>query len=146
MVSGGSLESWSVTCPARIVTDTVSSLEKSVSGSSVKVVGPPATVAVCGPLEPPEIENHEPVTSTGSENVIETLEPTATFVAPLAGTVELTCGAESPPQGTGVVAVFSGFTDPAAKSALLASVSVHPPPPRDTDVVLDGAGAGPAPS
>src|SRR5437763_10649734 len=96
MLSGGSVASWSVTFAAKIVTVHVSAPAKSASGSSVKVVGPPLTVAVWPPLEPQEIENQLPATFTGSLNVIVTLLFSATSPAPLAGLVLVTVGAWSP--------------------------------------------------
>jgi hypothetical protein len=96
IVSGGSSASVSVTCPARIVTEQDSAGAKSASGSIVKVVGPPLAVAVWSPLSAHEIENQAPATETGSLNVTERSEPTATPVAPAAGEVASTCGAASP--------------------------------------------------
>src|SRR5207302_3810898 len=93
--SGGSLVSWSVTSAATIVTVQVSPPAKSVAGSSVNVVGPPLTVAVCGPLVPHEIVYQPSATSTGSLNVIATFEPDATPVAAFAGVVAVTAGAWS---------------------------------------------------
>ncbi len=49
-------------------------------------------------------------------------------------------------QGLSGVAVLRGFGAVAVKSAVLLSVSVQPPAPRTTEVVLLGAGVGPAPS
>src|SRR6188508_3117619 len=95
MLSGGSLESWSVTCAAMTVTVQVSSWLKSESGFKVKVVGPPETVAECAPLAPQLIVNQVPVTLTGSENVSVMSLPTGTPVAESAGDVTEICGAAS---------------------------------------------------
>jgi hypothetical protein len=95
--SGGSFVSWSETCAATIVTVQLSPAAKSESGSSVKVVGPPPTAAVWGPLVAHEIEYHEPVTSTGSLNVTETLAAVATSVASIPGERAVTDGAASAP-------------------------------------------------
>jgi hypothetical protein len=71
---------------------------------------------------------------------------TDTLTALPAGVVLLTLGAVSlPPQGAAAVAVLRGAGVPVAKSALLLSVSVHPPERRISAVVLFNAGAG-APS
>src|ERR687885_2665937 len=96
MLSGGSVASWSVTFAAKTVTVQVSEPTKSLSGSSVNVVGPPLAVAVWLPLEPHEIENQLPVTFTGSLNVIVTLLARATLPAPSAGLVLVTAGALVP--------------------------------------------------
>src|SRR5918912_63327 len=98
MLSGGSCVSWSVTFAAKTVTVHVSAFAKFVSGSSVKVVGPPLTVAAWLPLEPQEIEYQPSVTFTGSLKVIETFASSATSVALFAGVVLATDGAVSPPQ------------------------------------------------
>src|SRR5919206_2768685 len=108
MLSGGSVASWSVTFAAKTVTVQVSEPAKSLSGSSVKAVGPPLTVAVWPPLELQEIEYQLPVTFTGSLNVIVTLLFNATSPAPLAGLVLETVGAWSP--------VLRGFGAPTVKS------------------------------
>src|SRR5512139_1778803 len=68
---------------------------KSASGSSVNVVGPPPTTAVCAPLVPQEIPNQEPLTSTASLKVTSMFAAAATLVAPLAGVVPVTIGAAS---------------------------------------------------
>ena len=65
----------------------VSSLAKSVSGSSVKLVGPPLDGAVCAPLVAQEIVNQGPVTFTGSLKPIVMSESSATPIAPFAGPV-----------------------------------------------------------
>src|SRR4051812_2708933 len=145
MLSGGSTVSWSVTSAATTVTVQVSPWEKSELGSSVKVVGPPETVAVCAPLALQEIEYHEPVTLTGSLNVIETLEPTSTPEAPLGGTVEATLGATSAAHDVVGEPVLRGVGAPAAKSEPLSSVSVQPAFLRSTAVVLLGAVVGALP-
>src|SRR5919199_5877368 len=95
MLSGGSFVSWSVTFAAKTVTVQVSPWTKSLVGSSVKVVGPPLTVALWPSLVPHEIEYQLPATSTGSLNVIEMFALTETSVAPLAGVVLATDGAVS---------------------------------------------------
>src|SRR5205814_578467 len=48
--------------------------------------------------------------------------------------------------GFAAVALLRGLGAPVAKSVELLSVSVQPPEPRSTAVVLLGAGVGPAPS
>src|SRR5687767_4928053 len=82
MLSGGSSASWSLTWLATTVTVHVSFDPKSVLTSSVNVVGPPETTAACVPVVVHATENHGSVTSTGSENVIETSRFRATFTAP----------------------------------------------------------------
>src|ERR687885_1532771 len=128
MLSGGSVASWSVTFAAKTVTVQVSEPTKSVSGSSVNVVGPPVAVAVWPPLDVQEIENQLPVTFTGSLNVIVMLLFRATLPAPSVGLVLETVGAWSP--------VLRGFGVPTLKSALLLSVSTVPPPFRSAAAVL----------
>jgi hypothetical protein len=95
MVSGGSSASLSETCVPTTVTVHVSSWTKSAVGFSVKITGPPLAAAVWAPLVVHEIENHEPLTVTGSLNVTVTSASTATPVAPAAGVVDETCGAAS---------------------------------------------------
>src|ERR687884_2332244 len=129
MLSGGSIMSWSVTFAAKTVTVQVSEPTKSLSGSSVNVVGPPLTAAVWPSLELHEIENQLPVTFTGSLKVIVTLLDRATSPAPLDGLVLETVGAASP--------VLRGLGAPALKSVLLLSVSTLPPPFRSAAVVLE---------
>src|SRR5438128_8237511 len=146
MVSGGSLVSWSDTFAAKTVTVQVSPWTKSVSGSRVKVVGPPLTAAVCPSLVPHEIEYQLPVTSTGSVNVIEMFASTATSVAPFAGDVLATAGAESLPQIWVGVSIVRGAGAPATKSAELLSVSWQPPLLRKSAVVFEIVGAAAAPS
>src|SRR4051794_30178422 len=99
MLFGGSFASWSETCAATIVTVHVSSWAKSVSGSSVKVDGPPLTAAVWVPLVVHEMSYHPSDTSTGSEKVTLMLSPTRTPVAPSSGEVALTAGGESTSKG-----------------------------------------------
>src|SRR5919202_6073610 len=120
MLSGGSVASWSVTFAAKTVTVHVSEPVKSLSGSSVNVVGPPLAVAVWPPLEVHEIENQLPVTFTGSVNVIVRLLFSATLPAPSAGLVLVTAGARAP----GV----RGVGAPAGEAGLFFSVSTGPPP------------------
>src|SRR5919204_1644960 len=134
MLSGGSLMSRSLTLAAKTVTVHVSESTKSESGSRVKVVGPPPTVAVWPSLEVQEIENQLPVTFTGSLNVIVTLLFNATSPAPFAGLVLETVGAASP--------LLRGFGVPTVKSALLLSVSTEPPPFRSAAVVLLSVAVG----
>ena len=93
MLSGGSVASWSVTFAAKTVTVQVSEPTNTASGSSVKVVGPPLTVAVWPSLELHEIENQLPVTFTGSLKVIVMLLLRATSPALFAGFVLETVGA-----------------------------------------------------
>src|SRR5919204_5033037 len=120
MLSGGSFVSWSVTFAAKTVTVHVSPWTKSLVGSSVKVVGPPLTVALWPSLVPHEIEYQLPVTSTGSLNVIETFELTATPVAPFAGVVLATPGAVSAVQlKVGERRVWGVWGPPAERGAAL---------------------------
>src|SRR5919199_3402542 len=134
MLSGGSVASWSGTFAAKTFTVHVSEPAKSASGLSVKVVGPPLTVAVWPPLELQVIEYQLPVTFTGSLNVIVTSELSATLPAPSAGFVLETTGAWSP--------LLRGFGAPTVKSALLLSVSTVPPPFRSAAVVLLSVAVG----
>src|SRR4051794_10114433 len=101
MPSGGSFASWSETCAATIVTVHVSSWAKSVSGSRVKVDGPPVTAAVWLPLVVHEISYQPSDTLTGSENVTVMLSPTRTPVAPSSGDVAVTAGGGAAAQGGG---------------------------------------------
>ena len=95
IVSGGSSTSLSETCVPTMVTVHVSSCTKSVSGFSVNVAGPPLAAAAWAPLVVHEIENHDPLTVTGSLKVTVTSASTATPVAPAVGVVDETCGAAS---------------------------------------------------
>ena len=94
IVSGGSIASWSLTRLASTVTVQLSPSTKSLSGSSVKVVGPPDTVAVCAPLVVQDIVNQLPVTLTASLKVIVT-EPFGDVLPPGVGAVLATDGAMS---------------------------------------------------
>src|SRR5437764_13492844 len=134
MLPGGSFVSRSVTFAANTVTVQLSEPTKSESGSSVKVVGPPLTLAVWPPLELHEIENQLPVTFTASLKVIVMLLPSAASPAPFAGVVLETVGAWSP--------LLRGFGAPTVKSALLLSVSTLPPPFRRAAVVLLSVAVG----
>ena len=95
IVSGGSSTSLSETCAPTIVTVHVSSWTKSALGFRVKDSGPPPAAAVCAPLVVQEMENHDPLTVTGSLKFTVMFASTATPVAPAAGVVEETCGAAS---------------------------------------------------
>ncbi len=98
MLSGGSTLSWSVTCAATIVTVHVSPAAKSTFGLMVKVVGPPVTTVAAtlrAPLVGQAIENHSPVTLTGSLNVTVMFVFVAWSTAPLVGVVAVTVGATS---------------------------------------------------
>src|SRR5215203_5511308 len=108
-VSGGS--SWSETCPPATTTPQVDVAGKSVVGSSVKVVGPPLTVAGWSPSGH-VIANQVPVTLTGSLNVIVTLLSSATPVALSAGVVAVMKGAASPEQSRSAEEVLSVSTQP----------------------------------
>src|SRR5215213_4048081 len=77
IASGESSASRSLTCEALMVTVQLSPCEKSTSGSSVNVVGPPPATAACAPLAAQEIVNQSPLTATASLNVIETFASTA---------------------------------------------------------------------
>src|SRR5437667_7574076 len=142
MLSGGSFVSWSETFAATTVTVQLSPGTKSVSGSSVKVVGPPLTVALCEPLAPQEIEYQTPLTFTGSLNVMLTLALVATSVAPFAGVVDETEGATSAKQLKVGEIRFLGFGAPTEKSAALLSVSAQPLAFRKAAVVFVSAGVG----
>src|SRR4051812_24370395 len=137
IVSGGSLASWSDTRLAVTVTVHVSLAAKSVSGFSVKVVGPPLTVAVWAPLLAQEMLNQLPLTATGSLKVMSMLASSATPAAPLDGIVLATVGA---------VSLLRGFGAPAVKSSALLLVSTAPFPARSAAVVLLRVGAAPLPS
>src|ERR1041384_3956254 len=145
MASGGSLMSWSVTNVAWTVTVHVSLVVKSLVGSTVKVVGPPLTEALCPPLVAQEIAYQPSVTLTGSLNVSETFDVTETPLAPFAGGGELTVGAWSAPQMFSGDSELRGLGASAVKSAELLFVSVQPPPRRSAAVVFESVGAG-APS
>src|SRR5919109_783067 len=136
MLSGGSLVSWSVTFPANMVAVPVSLGAKSLSGSGVKVLGPPLVVAVCEPLTKQEIENQLPVTLTGSLNVTLTFASSATSLAPLAGERLATEGAVSAAQLRVGERRLRGVGAPTVKSPALLSVSVQPFWFRSAAVVL----------
>src|SRR6476646_7990371 len=142
MLSGGSEVSWSATFAAKIVTLHDSPSAKSVSGSSVNVVGPPETAAVWVPLDAQEIENHEPETFTGSLKVTVIFASAATPPAPFDGEVEATAGAVSVGQGWMVETVFRGDGAPAVKSLPLLSVSTQPAAFRSAEVVFESVAAG----
>src|ERR1041385_325857 len=98
MLSGGSALSWSEICAANTVTEHVSLKAKSTFGLIVNVVGPPVTTVSATlrvPLVGHTIWNQLPVTLTGSVNVIDRFEFSATLVAPLVGVVAVTDGAWS---------------------------------------------------
>src|SRR4029450_9510039 len=99
MESGGSSVSWSATPLARIVTVHVSLAPKSAVGSSVKLLGPPETVALWAPLDAHVIEYQGSVTSTGSEKLIVMFDARGTFTAPAIGLVAETTGATSSDRG-----------------------------------------------
>jgi hypothetical protein len=122
-----------------------SALAKSLSGSSVNVVGPPLAVAVCDPLVEHEIEYQAPVTSTASLNVIEMFALTATSLAPFDGVVLVTLGGSSRQLPNGE-AVLRGFGPPTVKSAALLFVSSQPFLFLFAAVVLLSVPVGPLPS
>src|SRR5829696_1181104 len=140
-VSGGSTASWSETWPPATTTPQVDVAGKSVVGSSVKVVGPPLTVAGWSPSGH-VIANQVPVTLTGSLNVIVTLLSSATPVALSAGVVAVMKGAASPEQSRSAEAVLRAFGIAAAKSEELLSVSTQPPSLRKSLRVAEMVGAG----
>src|SRR5215510_12672377 len=120
MLSGGSFKSWSVTSAANMVTVHCSRATKCVSGTRVNTVGPPLTVAVWAPLTLPTMLNQEPLTFTGSSNVIVTGESMGTLVALRPGMVENTSGSRSPAgQVCSGDAEFRGLGGLAVKSAEL---------------------------
>ena len=100
----------SVTFAARTVTLQLSFSAKSVAGSSVKVRGPPDTVAWWAPLVVHEIENQSPLVETSSLNVMLMPASRATSAAFGAGVVAVTRGASSvgTSQECGAVALFRG--------------------------------------
>jgi hypothetical protein len=98
IASGGSSTSTSVTFEASTVTVQVSPIEKSVSGSSVKLCGPPLCVAVCAPLVAQAMLYQPAAATTGSEKFTVMFVASATSIAPFVGDVELTIGAASPPE------------------------------------------------
>ena len=114
-------------------------------GSSVKVVGPPLTVAGWSPSGH-VIANQVPVVLTGSLNVIVTLLSSATPVASSAGVVAAMNGAASPEQSRNAEAVLRAFGVAAAKSEKLLSVSTQPPSLRKSLRVAEIVGAGVVPS
>ena len=134
------MRSWSVTFAAKIVAVQLSSVAKSVEGSSVNVVGPPATLAVRGPLAQ-VMSYHPTAASTGSVNVMVMFDETPTPLAPFVGVVDATAGATSPTQKCVGDALLRGAGALAAKSAALLSVSTQPPLPRRAAVVFDSVGA-----
>ena len=89
IVSGGSCVSASDTPTSSTVTVHASPSEKSASGPSVYVVGPPESVNECVPLAAQEIANVSTATETGSLKVTTTSEPVETSAAPFAGVVTL---------------------------------------------------------
>src|SRR6266508_1470676 len=96
MLSGGSAVSSSATWAASTVTVHDSADANSVDESSVKLVGPPLTVAVCEPLFAHATVNQLPITLTGSLKVTVIVASSATLVAFGAGAVAITNGATSP--------------------------------------------------
>src|SRR5947207_227355 len=93
--SGGSPVSVSLMFAATAVTVQFAVLGRSESGSSVmEVVPEPVTPNVCG-LPSQEIVNELVVTSTGSLKFTVMFDPGAMSVAPAAGVVVVTGGAES---------------------------------------------------
>src|SRR2546422_9080776 len=127
MLSGGSSRSWSVTWLAKIVTVHGSPNVKSESGFSVKLIGPPPTVAVCEPLLVQEIWNQAAVTFTGSSKSIVMFEPSGTWDSVAAGEVWKISGAKSPPEQTlKGVEVVRGLGAPETKLPPLESVSLQP--------------------
>ena len=99
MAFGGSSVSWSVTWAASTVTVHDSSDSKSSVGSRENAVGPPVTTAACEPDFVQLMVNHGSTTSTGSENVTETLASKATSAVSFAGVVAATVGATSTTRG-----------------------------------------------
>jgi hypothetical protein len=148
IVSGGSIRSTSWTPASSIVTVQLSFEAKSASGSSVYVVGPPVTVAVCRPDVLHEIVCHGSTTVTGSLNVTVMLLSPATSLAPFAGLVLDTEGALSATtsQKCRKDNEFRGAGVAALKSAPLLSVSVQPPFARNAAVVFESVGAAAGPS
>src|SRR5262245_6912424 len=82
---------------ATMVTVQCSPGVKATAGWSVKVMGPPITVATCVPLSTQSSVNQAPLTVTASLNVTVTSVLAGTFVAPSAGMVLETNGAASGP-------------------------------------------------
>src|SRR5256885_5479245 len=130
----------SVILDAKTVTVHVSAVAKLLAGSSEYVGGPPETVAECAPESPQPMANHGSVAITAWLNVIVMFASRATSPAPAPGEVDATPGAVQRLRGE---ALLRGFGGPAAKSALFASLSVHPFVPRTAAVVFDSVGAAP---
>src|SRR5688500_1424702 len=119
MVSGGSSLSWSATWLATTVTVHSSPSTKSLSGLSVKLVGPPLTVAVCAPLVAQAIVNQLPVAFTGSLKVMSIFASSATPVALLAGVVLATVGALSVGTNDPLITISSTPTHSSLLAALV---------------------------
>src|SRR4051812_41527503 len=83
---------WSTTWVPSTLTKIVSLLGSVDGGDRVKVMGPPDTLAVIGPVAALVIVNHGPVKLTDSLKVIVIGLVTETLVAPLAGEVATTTG------------------------------------------------------
>ena len=122
----GAIPSLSVTPEARIVTVQVSPGVKSTVGSIVNELSPALVMPACEPLAPQEIVNQSAAVVTASLKSTVMFALVVTPVAPFAGDVEVTDGAESPSQACGAVALFRGAGAAALKSAALLSVSRQP--------------------
>ena len=94
----GAIPSLSVTPEARIVTVQVSPGVKSPVGSIVNELSPALVTPACEPLAPQEIVNQLAAVVTASLKLTVMFALAVTLVAPFEGDVEVTDGAESPPQ------------------------------------------------
>ena len=103
------------------------------------MTGPPLADAACAPLVAQLIVNQLPVTLTGSLKPITTFASSATPVAPAAGVVV----GDGRRLVGGRVRIGRAGREVGRRCR---SCPVAPPPLRRSDVVLLGAGAGPAPS
>ena len=99
MLSGGSFASWSLTWAASTVRVQVSPFARAMSGSSVKVDGPPLKVVETLPLRLHSSVNQEEVTLTGSLKVTDRLALIGKSAAPSSGKVSTTSGARSTLRG-----------------------------------------------
>jgi hypothetical protein len=148
IVSGGSVESPSVTSLAVTSTTHVTPAGSGDVGVSVNVAAGD-DVCVNSRGEPSGHSRLKALAEavTLSLKLIVMVELTETLLAPVAGVVLLTLGALSPlPHGATAVAVLRGAGVPIAKSLLLASVSVQPWTARSAANVVEIDPVGPLPS
>src|SRR4029077_4796267 len=122
----GAIPSLSVTPEARIVTVQVSPGVKSPVGSIVNELSPALVTPACAPLTPQAIVNQLAAVVTASLKLTVMFALVVTLDAPFEGDVEVTDGAESPPQECAAVALLRVAGAPALKSVALLSVSMQP--------------------